>query len=213
MLDEELFNALKEVETSEKGGHCVLKPASQSDEGRKAFDYLVLRVHRLRELGYVEFTDKEVIRNYRTNEYSYETMRCKIKDDGKKALAYGSFDNYRKCESKLGATPDVYVDQSLTIQGNVSHSNIAAHSSHVTQRQENADLAQLFNGIINTLKADPSIPHNERQEKLDDVESLRKEVRREKPRQEIIQTLYNNLANTASIASLIMQLPPFIQGL
>ena len=140
-------------------------------------------------------------------------MVCSIKYDGMKALAYGSFDNYRKSGSKPGVTPVFHVDQSLTIQGNVNHSNIAAHSSHTTQKQENADLAQLFNEIINALKADTSISHNDRQEKLDDAEMLYKEVMREKPRREIIQTLYNNLANTASLVGFMMQLPPFIKGL
>lgn len=40
MLDEELFNALKEVEASDKGGLFVLKPEGQSEEGRKTFDHL-----------------------------------------------------------------------------------------------------------------------------------------------------------------------------
>ncbi len=213
MLDEELFNALKEVETADKAGLCILKPASQNDEDRKNFDYLALRVHKLKDLRFVEFTDKQVIKNHRTNDYCYEMMACRIEYNGKKALAYGSFENYSKSDSKLGATPVFHVDQSLTIQGPVSHSNIAAHSSHVIQRQENADLAQLFNEIINALKADTSISDNERQEKLDDVETLHKEVGREKPRREIIQTLYSNLANTASIVSHMIQLQPLIPGL
>jgi len=209
MLDEELFNTLKDIE-----GLHVLQPRSQSDEDRKTFDSLVLRVHGLRELGYVEFTDNQVKKDYRTGAFRYIMMVCPtVKYSGMKALSYGSFDNYRKSESKLGATPVLHVDQSLTIQGNVIHSNIAAHSSHVTQRQENTDLAQLFNEIIKVLKADTSISHNDRQEKLDDVELLHKEVMREKPRREIIQSVYSNLANTASITSLIMQLPPFIKDL
>lgn len=176
MLDEELFNALKEVEAADKGGLCVLKPEIHSEEGRKRFDHLVLRVHKLRELGYVEFTDKQVLKNHRISSYCYETMVCRIKYDGTKALASGSFDSYRKSEFQLGAMPFFHVDQSLTIQGNVNHSNISAHSSHTTQIQENADLAQLFNEIINALKVDTSISHNDLQEKLDDVETLHKEV-------------------------------------
>jgi hypothetical protein len=214
MLNEELFNALKEIEASSKRGLSVLEPKSEGDEDRNKFDDFVLRVIRLKELGYVEFDENRVKKDKRATAFRYTAMICPaIKYSGMKALARGSFDNYRETETKLEATSVYHFDQSVTFHGDVNHSNIAAHSSHVTQSQKNADLAMLLNEIIKVLKADASISHNDRQEKLDDVESLHKEVMREKPRREIIQTLYNNLANTASIVSLMMQLQPFIQGL
>ena len=206
-MNQDLYEALQEAALRKRGGLSVLSPKSESVEDREAFDRLVLALHKLRELGFVKFRDKEQLtRDTEGSGFSYLDIACEFTYDGEKALSYGSYDAYQK---SLPVTQPLAfnVDQSFKNYGSMNGSNIAVHSNQVNQMvSENSQVDRLLQQIIETLQQDITLTKTQLQELLDDVEFLRKELRRDKPRSGILMDLYSVLGNTASIAAYLPQL-------
>lgn len=210
-MNQDLYEALQEAALRQSGGFSVLSPKSESVEDRKAFDRLVLALHKLRELGFVRFKDKgQLIRDTEGDGFSYLEIICEFTYDGQEALRYGSYDAYQK--SLPVARPLAFtVDQSFKNYGSMNGSNIAVHSNQVNQTvTENSQVDRLFKEIVETLRQDATLTQAKLQELLDDVESLRKELKKSNPRSGILTELYSYLGNTASIASYLPQLQAFI---
>ena len=126
MLDEQLFDALKQIHASDQGSLCSIRPESERDEHRKAFDYLVLRAYELRKRGYIKFTDGQVLSDNGID-YRYHSMMCNITYHGIKALSYENYDAYRKALSKAPASPVV---NNITIVRDAINSNIISGSNN-----------------------------------------------------------------------------------
>jgi hypothetical protein len=93
-LDQELFETLKIVKQHESGKTSILKPESNSDEDRKEFDDLVLRLFELRKQGYIEFTDKQIRKDRMRNDYGYTFAICKLNYRAEKVLKFKDYGSY-----------------------------------------------------------------------------------------------------------------------
>lgn len=209
-MNKDLYEVLQEVNRQKQGPFSILSPKSESDEDRNAFVNLISALGKLRELGFVKFRDQE---KYYGTEYLYQEVACELTYDGNQALSYGSYEAYQKnlpADSAFG----IKIDQSFNNYGAIHHSNIATHSQHVQQTLNNgSDVEKLFQQIIETLQQDKALAETQRQELIEDVQSLKKELQRTKPRSGTITELYSALGNTASIASYLPQLQALIQPL
>ena len=168
-------------------------------------------LHKLRELGFVKFIDKEqVLKDNMDNDYSYCGIACEFTYDGEKALSYGSYDTYLK--SLPVARPlAVNVDQSFKNYGSMNRSNISVHSNHVNQTLDaNSEIEKLFEQITESLRQDATLTQTKLQELIDDLQSLNKELQRTNPRPRILTELYSFFGNTASIASYLPALQTVI---
>lgn len=210
-MDKNLYEALQEAAQRKHGNLSALSPKSESVEDRKAFDRLVLALHKLRESGFVKFRDKgQVLTDNMNNDYSYLGIACEFTYDGEKALSYGSYDAYLK--SLPVARPlAVNVDQSFKNYGSMNGSNIAVHSDRVNQTiSENSEIEKLCKEIIEILRRDMTLEPTKRQELLDDVQTLKIELRKENPRSRILSEIYSVFGNTASLVSILPQLRALI---
>lgn len=210
-MEKDLYEALQEAALRKHGKLSVLSPKSKSVEDRKAFDRLVLALHKLRELGFVRFRDKGQVRtDNMNNDYSYLGIACEFTYDGEKALSYGSYDTYLK--SLPVARPlAVNVDQSFKNYGSMNGSNISVHSEQVNQTVGgNSEIEKLCKEIIEILRRDMTLELSERQELIDDVETLKRELRKENPRSGILSEIYSVFGNTASLVSILPQLRALI---
>lgn len=211
-MDKDLYEALQEAAQRKHGNLSVLSPKSESVEDRKAFDRLVLALHKLRELGFVKFKDKGQVRtDNMNNDYRYLGIACEFTYDGDKALSYGSYDAYLR---SLPTTQPfgINVDQSFKNYGSINGSNIAVHSNRVNQTiGGNSEIEKLFQQIIETIQQDTTLTQTKLQELIDDVQSLKKELQRPNPRPGILTDLYSFIGNTASIAGYLPQLRELIQ--
>lgn len=211
-MDKDLYEALQQAYEHKRGRLSVLLPNSETDEDRKAFDRLVSALHKLRDLGFVKFKDEgQVRRDNMRNDYSYLSIACEFTYDAENALSYRSYEAYQK-SLQTDSAFEIKVDQSFNNYGAIHHSNIATHSHYVQQTLNNdSGIENLFQKIIETLKQDQSLAENQQQELLEDIQSLKRELQRIKPRSGMITELYSTLGNTASIASYLPQLQTFIQ--
>ena len=206
-MDKELYEALQKAYARKHGRLSVLSPKSESDEDRKAFDRWVSALYKLRDLDFVKFRDNgQVMLDNMHHDYSYRGIACEFTYDAEKALSYGSYEAYLK--SLPVQTPlAVHVDQRFQNYGNLSGSNIAVHSQNVNQTVDKAsEIEKLFQQIIDTLQHDKTLAETRRQELIEDVQSLKAELQRAKPRAGILKEIYSALGNTASIASYSPQL-------
>lgn len=213
-MDKELYEALQKAYERKHGRNSVLSPKSESDEDRKAFDRWVSALHKLRDLGFVKFRDNEqVLRDNEGTNYQYDGIICEFTYDAEKILSHGSYEAYLK--SLPTRTPlAVHVDQRFQNYGNLSGSNIAVHSQHVNQTVgKTSEIEKLFQQIIDTLQQDRTLADTQRQELIEDVQSLKRELQRANPRPGIITELYSFLGNTASIAGYLPQIQALIQSL
>lgn len=213
-MDKDLYKALQEARQQKHGRLSVLKPKSESNEDRKEFDCLVLSLHKLRDLGFVKFRDKgQLMRDNMCNDYSYLGIICELTYDAEKALSYDSYEAYQK-SLPMDSAFEIKIDQSFNNYGAIHHSNIATHSQHVQQTLNNGrDIENLFQKIVDALQQDQELAETQRQELIEDVQSLKRELQRTNPRPAIITELYSFLGNTASIASYLPQLQTLIQPL
>lgn len=211
-MNKDLYEALQEAGQRKHGTRSVLSPKSESVEDRKAFDRLVLALHKLREFGFVKFRDKgQVQTDNMNNDYSYLGIVCEFTYDGEKALSYGSYNDYLK-SLPIAQSLAVNVDQSFKNYGSMNGSNISVHSDQVSQTiSENSEIEKLFQQITETLQQDATLTQTKLQELIDDVQSLNKELQRASPRPGILTDLYSFIGNTASIAGYLPQLRDLIQ--
>jgi len=213
MLNEELFDALKQIKKNDKGSLCIIKPISDEQTDRDNFDHLVLCAFRLRELGYIDFTDKQVRKDFRRSGSRYSGLICQFKYQGTQILEFESFNSYEKSDLYTSNSKSTLIDQSVNIKGDIIGSNFSAHSKKSNQSIASNDIEKLIKGIINALEEDNSISKTEQKELIEDANILNTELKRSKPRSQIIGSIYNTLSNTASIASLVIQLAPSITSL
>jgi len=211
-MNRDLYEALQEAAQRKHGNLSVLSPKSESLEDRKAFDHLVLALHKLRELGFVKFMDERQVRkDNMNNDYSYLGIACEFTYDGEKALSYGSYEEYQK-SLPIYRSLAVNLDQSFKNYGNINSSNIAVHSNHVNQTLHgNSEIEKLFEQITETLRQDATLTQTKLQELIDDLQILKKELQRTNPRPGILTDLYSFIGNTASIAGYLPQLRELIQ--
>lgn len=211
-MDKDLYEALQQAYERKQGRLSVLSPNSETDEDRKAFDRLVSALHKLRELGFVKFRDEgQVMRDNMRNDYSYRGIACEFTYDAENALSYRSYEAYLKSLPTHGPA-GINIDQSFKNFGTMQDSAIAVHSHQVEQTLTKvSDTEKFFQQMIEALKQDQSLAENQRQELLEDIQSLKRELQRLKPRSGMITELYSALGNTASIASYLPQLQAYIQ--
>lgn len=211
MINQELYQALQEAKRASHGGLSVLLPKGEDAESRHAFDRLVLCVQQLRSLGWVDFTERQLRLDRGRSDFAYLGLVCRLTYPGEQALSYGSWEEYLKHQPC--ATPLAIIDNSLTIQGNVSGSNIASHAPHVHQTTGNPEWAYVIKKILETLQQDMTLSAQSRQEAIADAHLLYQELLRSTPRAAIIRAAYAALSNTASIIPLVRQLHPLLTGL
>ena len=209
MLDQELFTALQILKSHENGGLCIVDPDKEGIQDRTYFDSLVQRAFHLRKLGYISFNDGQVVLDMGRAEYQYLTLVCKIEYPGSKALSFGDFSSYKSINSDCCFQRTVTIDQSLTIHGDVIDSNVASHSSGLTQASSN-EVAKIIREIVDILKQDETLTGEERQQKIEDVEFLRKELNRSAPRAHILRAICTDLESVLSITVSFAQLWPYI---
>lgn len=203
-MDKTLYELLKEISRRKDGGVSWFK--LKSDESLNGLNLdLELVFNKLNDLGFVTFS--------RDNDLYYGEISCRITYDGETALSHGSYEAY--LESLPARVPlAINVDQSFKNFGTMADSAITVHSHHVNQTvKEASDVEKLFQQIIEALKRDQELAETQCQELLEDVQSLKKELQRAKPRSGMITELYSALGNTASIASFLPQLQGLIQSL
>lgn len=210
-MDKDLYEALQEAAQRKHGKLSVLSPKSESVADRKAFDLLVLALHKLRDLGFVKFRDKGQVRTDNMNkDYSYLGIACEFTYDGEKALSYGSYDAYLKSLPTFQPL-GINVDQSFKNYGSINGANISVHSDQVNQTiGGNSEIEKLCKEIIEILRRDMTLELSERQELIDDVEILKRELRKENPRSGILSEIYSVFGNTASLISVLPQLRTLI---
>ena len=193
-MDKELYELLKKISRRRKEGVDFFK---NDEEILKKFD-LDLAFSKLNDLGLITYS--------KNKDSCYGSITCQMTYDGEKAISYGSYEAYLK--SLPAQTPlAVHVDQRFQNYGNLSGSNMAVHSQHVNQTVDKAsEIEKLFQQIIDALQHDKTLAETRRQELIEDVQSLKAELQRAKPRAGIIKEIYSALGNTASIASYSSQL-------
>lgn len=117
---------------------------------------------------------------------------------------------------KYRSNPQAYtvnINQNTVIHGNVSNSNIAAHSSYVSQKVLSNDIQNILSEIIDALRRDSSLSNSEREDLLHDVETLRGQLSKNKKDRSLIERVLSNLSGVASIGSFITNLYPHIKPL
>lgn len=184
----------------------MLRPESNHAKDRQLFDDLALKVFELRRLGYIEFGEKQYIKDT-SGDYRFLNIVCNLTHKGKNILSYGSYEAYRKSLPTAQPLATLTIDQSFHNSGNINDSNIAPHSNRVNQTLDaSSEVGQFFEKITEALQQDATLTQTQLQELLDDVKSLRKELQRDQPRSGMLTELYSMLGNTASIAAYLPQL-------
>jgi hypothetical protein len=92
----------------------------------------------------------------------------------------------------------------------MSDSNVAVHSQvgsqSVTSSPLSPDVNELLERICHELKQNTELAEAHRQELLKDVDTLRSELQRAKPRGGIIREVLSTFGDVASISGLVIQL-------
>lgn len=213
MLNQELFNVIKTLKQNEKGLLCVIRISSDNEQDIKEFDRLVLCAFRLRELGLIEFTEKQVMKSYRRANQRYLALICQLKYQANEILAFEDYATYKESMEEEMKNAAKKADQNINFYGNVIESNIAINSKQMGQSININAVEEIIGKIIGTLDQDSSLSGEEKSELINDANMLKTELKREKPRSKIVGALYSTLANTASITSLALQLAPLIPSI
>lgn len=87
ITDQKLFDLLKRIQKGEQ----FFRPENDSDEANIAFKSDVNRLRELKELGYIQVSDKGFIKNYTNGKGYYNIVGpCEITYKGEQALEYES---------------------------------------------------------------------------------------------------------------------------
>jgi len=184
-----------------------------------------LKYHRLNEIA-AEFgvSDKEKVFNLgkalerRGQIYATFTMgpavSAAITGEGSLFVESGGstgvIRNYREQPQSF----NVAIDQSTHFHAAITGSNIAAHSSNLTQRLEPPpEIRPLLAAIEAAISSTADIDERRREEALNDVTVLNHELTREKPRKPVVDTILATLGKLSSLTSLLMQLQPLLEKL
>jgi hypothetical protein len=105
----------------------------------------------------------------------------------------------------------ISIDQSTHFHGSVSGSNVAVHSTDLNQGSAiSPQVELLISAMAEAIRADTAISELHRSEHLNDVATLRAELKREQPRRSIIEALLSQLGDLASVGSLAAQLHQYL---
>ena len=109
---------------------------------------------------------------------------------------------------------NVAIDQSTHFHASVAGSNVAVHSSNVTQRLAPLpEIRSILSAIEAAIRSNAEIGEQRREEALSDVAVLHSELAREKPRKQVAETILASLGDLSSLASLLVQLQPHLASL
>jgi hypothetical protein len=90
-------------------------------------------------------------------------------------------------------------------------SALAIDSENFKQQVSSSDeLTELFQQMIEALRADSSLIAEQRDQLQADIEKLRQELSSKSPRRQIVERYLSNLGSVASLASLANQVAPFL---
>ncbi len=213
MLDRQLYEALATLKEHENRGRglCVISTKSDGLTDPDVFDKLVERAIHLRKLGYIDFNERQIIRSTSYSGPKYLGFACALNYKGNSALEHGSYEAYMNSQPRSKPLPVFHIDNRLTVHGDIQGSNISSHSNHVQQAASPPnEIDKILDLMVKAIQADRELSSTDRENKIDDIETLRKELLRSAPRPNIIRTVYGEIANTASIASFTSQLFPYL---
>jgi hypothetical protein len=106
------------------------------------------------------------------------------------------------------------IDQSTTIHGNVEHSNLAVHSESVNQSlSETRSYNKVLDEMRQVIKNDQTLSDEEKADNITDVENLRRELSKNKPKKANVHTYIASLGGLASLGSLITELIQLLPAL
>lgn len=186
MLNQELFNALQILKKSENGLLCIIKINSDNEQDIAEFDQLILCAFRLRELGLIDFTEKQVMKSYRRANQRYLGLICQLKYQANEVLKFTDYSIYKKAIEEENMNTSKTIDQSINFYGNIVKSNIAVNSNQVEQSVNQGKVEEIIGNIIDALEQDISLKREEKNELISDANMLKQELKREKPRSKII---------------------------
>ncbi len=99
------------------------------------------------------------------------------------------------------------IDESVNISGNLKDSPLILNSPESNLIfQKNPEISQLIDAITNAIRVDTSISGSELKEYLTDIETLKTELEKTKPKKKRISAILTTLGNVASISALVSQL-------
>lgn len=108
----------------------------------------------------------------------------------------------------------INIDKSIHITGNVTNSNIAAHSpTAILNLTQEGQLDILYKAILDAAEKHSGISKSEAIAISTQISELRAELGKLSPNVTLIERILSNLGSTASIASLVDQIKPFLKGL
>lgn len=109
---------------------------------------------------------------------------------------------------------DSRVDQSTRIDGSVINGAFAAHSPHASQTVTvNPNLDEILDKIIRVAESDNQVTKTQYSIILKEIEWLKSELTKPKPRRRIIERILANLGSVASITNFVDQIAPFLPAL
>ncbi len=105
-------------------------------------------------------------------------------------------------------------DQSTRIGGSVTGSNVASHSQRSTQTTNlNPVLANILTKMMQEVETNDKIGKKEYLKAVEEINELKAEFSKPKPRRSVIERILGNLGSIASLASLVNQMVPFLPAL
>lgn len=109
--------------------------------------------------------------------------------------------------SQQDPTVTMHIDQSTTIHGNIEHSNLAVHSEGVNQSlSDTRSYIQVLDEMRQVIENDQTLSDEEKADNITDVENLRRELSKNKPKRANVHTYIASLVGLASLGPLIIQL-------
>lgn len=105
------------------------------------------------------------------------------------------------------APVNVHIDQSTTVHGNIERSNLAVHSESANQSLSDASsYIQVLDEMRQAIENDQSLSDQEKADHMTDVENLRRELAKNKPKRTNVHTYIASLGGLASLGSFVNQL-------
>jgi hypothetical protein len=187
--------------------------AEQEGHGRH-FDLLQLAA----EFG---VTDKMKIRNVSTYLSEHRLIERRSSPHGIRASITGEGSIFVERGGTTGVIgafrhmPSQYLvsNRIIHFHSSVTGSNIAVDSSSSQTLTASQPIDQLLSEMIAVLRSDSSLAERRRAEALTDVELVRVELQRERPRRSVIESLLSDFGNIATLASLFLQLQPHLSSI
>ncbi len=108
----------------------------------------------------------------------------------------------------------IHIDQSTTIHGNVTQSNISTHSPNAQQSiSVNKDIQEIIAQILERLRRDETLTATRRNDAILDTETLAKQLSKAEKNGSMITSVLSSLSDISSIGGFILQLQDVITKL